>query len=482
MPTILNTLGSGSGIDTARLISDLTAAQRGQVDATLHKRSESNAAQVSALAAVRSGLDAFVNALGNLTTGGDLTTQPESANVGALGIARDLSVPVAAPVDATIVVQQLATVQTVVSDRYTSAAAPVGLGTLTLTLGTLTASGGVPSAFASGTRTPVGIAITAANNSLTGLRDSINAAKVGVTASILDDGQGARLVLRGTSGATSGFTLAATPAGAAVAGDPSLDSLAFAPGANSPVALVSAAANARLSVDGVAIERTTNQIADALPGYTLSLHRADAATPVQVRAARDDGLLKQTVSNYVAAYNAMMGVVTGYDRGGTNASTAGPLYGQSAIRGFEVQLSALSARAFGGTTLAALGIQTARDGTLSVDDATLSTAIAADPARIETIFTGSGTGTDKGIAGAVKAMRDGLTASGGGFATYSKRLTQDATTIARDTGALDTRTSAYSAKLAKQFAAMEAAVAAYKSTGSFLTQQIDVWTGRNNRN
>ena len=493
MPTIANSLGLGSGIDTAKLVTDLAAAQRAPVDATIKRQSDRDAAQVSALAQVRSGLDAFVSALDGLRTGGDLSTQPASADAGAVAVARDTSSADApAPLDSHVTVLALASAQTVVSGRYANAAAPVGQGTLVLAFGTLTTSGGAPSALdTTGGRAPVTITIGAGNDSLGGLRDAINAAKAGVTASLVDDGQGVHLVLRGTSGAKNGFTLTGT----ASAGNPDSVSpadLGFAPGQSGATSMAAGAANARAVVDGVTIERATNRIADALPGYVLTLGRVDAATPIALRADRDTTLLKSAVSNYVSAYNELLGLITSYSRPGSGSDTAGPLYGQSAIRTLARNLSSLSAQGGGGAssaaTLAGLGVKTARDGTLSVDDATLSAAIAVDPGAIERLFAGNGSASgggsvgtaDTGIVGAVRAMRDGLTATGGGFTSYAARLATDQARLTKQTADLDAKTTAYSDALTKQFGAMEAAVAQYKSIGTFLTQQIDAWNNKTN--
>ncbi len=476
--SILRTLGAGSNIDTTQLVANLSAAQRAPADESIARRTANNAAQVSALAQVRSGLDAFVSALGGLKAGGDLAPQPASGDSSIVGIARDPSVP-ASPLGASVTVTALAAAQTVVLPRVASATAPIGQGTLTLDFGALASSAGVATGFsADAARKPLTLTIGPGNDSLAGLRDAINSANAGISASILNDGVGARLVLAGTTGVANGFTISTTDA-AANPDSASLGALAFAPGQGSAT-LSTTARNAQLSVDGVAIERTTNRVTDALPGYVLTLNSAQPTTTVTLQAARDPGLLKAAVSNYVAAYNALQNVIATDAASGNGTANAGPLYGQSAIRSLQNGLAQLTSRAGGGPTLADLGVKTARDGTLSVDESTLTAAVAGDTGQIERLFAGTpttdgSTPTDTGIDGAIKTMRDALTASDGGFTTYSARLAKDQSTIATDTIALDTTITNYSATLARQFATMNAAVANYKSIGSFLAQQIDAW-------
>jgi len=485
--SILKTLNAGSGIDTATLVTQLAAAQRATADSALKTRSDRNTGQVSAFAQMRAGLDAFVTALDGIVANGNLAPQPTSSDLAVVSFARDPAAASVAPVNATIAVGQLAAAQTVVSGRIASATAPVGHGTLTLAFGTLTASTGIATGFTPGSAAPVTIAIGPGNDNLSGVRDAINATKSGVTASILNDGTGARLVLKGASGAANGFTLTATPTATDASANPdsasasaSLSALAFAPGTASASTLAMQAANAKLTIDGVAVERASNSISDALPGYTLTLNAAQPDIPVTLAAARDPGLLAAAVKDYAAAYNSLAGLLASDARAGTGNGTAGPLYGQSSVRALQSALANLSSRGPGGQTLAGIGIKTARDGTLSVDDAALTAAAAVDTGQIERIFKGTPAAngapqTDTGIDGTIKALRDNLAATDGGFAIYAARLTADRTTIAADTAALDTRTTSYTDRLSAQLAAMNAAVAAYKSTSSFLTQQIDTW-------
>lgn len=482
--SILNTLSAGSGIDTAALVTSLAAASRASADFALQRRTQSNGAQVSALAQVRAGLDGFVAALDALSADTTLGAQPASTDTSIVSVAFDPAAHNAQPFGATITVNQLASAQTIVSPRIASATTPVGQGTLTLTLGTLTASAGTPTGFTAGTQPPLTITIGPGNDSLAGVRDAINKAQTGVTASILNDGQGARLVLKGPTGSASGFTLTSTDA-PSNPDSASLSALAFAPGQTGS-ALASEAVNAKFTIDGVAVERSTNRVADAVAGYTFTLTAAQPSIPVSVSSARDPALLKAAVKVFVSAYNSITALLNTDTAAGNATGSAGPLYGQSIIQSLRSQLSGLTSRVGGGTSLAALGVQTGRDGSLTIDGAALTAATAADTGQIQQLFAGpppAAAGTpsaDTGINGTIKALRNALTGTQGGFTTYAARLRSDQTTITADTAALDTRITAYSNRLSAQFAAMNTAVAAYKSTSSFLTQQINAWTNTRN--
>lgn len=426
--SILTTLGTGSGIDTARLITDLSAAQREPRLAALTQRSERTQARISALGQVRAGLDAFVGALDSLSKSGALGPQPRSGDATIVGVTRNPAVADPAPLSASIEVVRLAAAQTLTSARRADAAVPVGFGTLTFQSGrTTTAAGDVTAFAADAARPPVTITIDATNDSLGGLRDAINAAKAGVTASIVNDGVGARLVLKGVSGAADGFTVTA----AATAGSPAglgLADFGFAPGA-SELDIAAEATDARMIVDGLAVERATNLITDVVAGYTLDLKRAAVATPVALSAARDPEQLRAALSDFVGAYNEVNSLIAAFARPGSAREAAGALYGQSAVRQLRAELQGLTARPLasgtGGITLAEVGVRTARDGSLSVDGATLDAAIAADPALLEKLFAPSqaADATGVSITSAQGAAKPGQYALSDIVAATAARLT-----------------------------------------------------------
>lgn len=115
------------------------------------------------------------------------------------------------------------------------------------------------------------------------------------------------------------------------------------------------------------------------------------------------------------------------------------------------------------------GIVTARDGTLTVDEKILAAAVTANPDAVNALLTKlTGTG---GPLAVIQNDFDAAVSSTG----TTDNLTRQRTQVATDTAALATRMTDYRASLVKQYAAMEAAVAASKATQSFLTEQIKAW-------
>ena len=450
MPSIANTLGVGSGVDTKTLIDALVAAERQPRDDALTARSTRVEARVSGAAQVRGALDALVAALASRTRGGALGPQPATGDA-SIVVARATAGATRTLQPATLEVRALAAGQALVSAPLANAAAPVGTGTLTITLGTLTPDG-TDFAFA-GAAPGIDVVVGAGDDSLTGLVAAINRARTGVSASLVDDGQGARLVLKGPTGAASAFIVTA-------AGDSGLDRFVHRPGV-SAMTTAASARDADLVVDGVAVRRPSNSIADLLPGTRLDLVRAAPGTRVAVAAVRDTAGIASAVTDLVDALNALHGLSATLTA--SHDGVAAPLTGDATLRGLDRNLAALT------SGLAGLGVATLRDGSLTVDTARLNAGIARDP-------------------DAAEALLAGLTASGGGLTraraglggVTDPRLVREQRAVATGRTALDTRMATLRTQLTRQYAAMESAVGGFKATGNFLDQQIKAWNRTTN--
>src|SRR3546814_21179826 len=82
--SILTTLGGGSGIDTAQLVSDLVAAQRAGAAALLQSRQEQVDARISTPSQIKSALSPFSTALTALASSGSLGRTPGPSEIAPL--------------------------------------------------------------------------------------------------------------------------------------------------------------------------------------------------------------------------------------------------------------------------------------------------------------------------------------------------------------------------------------------------------------
>lgn len=465
-PSIATTLGTGSGIDITALVNSLVTNAFTNKNATLTQKNDALTAQISQISTIKSNISDFSAALTSLTGSGSLSTQPTSSNTGILSITRLPGADLAG-LSATVEVRQLAQGQVTSSQLFAGGSATtVGTGTLTLSFGTATVTDGAMTDFAQGPAASIDIAIGAGNSSLKGIADAINAKKAGVTASILSDNNGARLVLKSATGASQAFTLSGT-------GD--LSALNVGVGASSSVNQV--AQDARVAMDGVEAKYPTNSISGLIPGARLDLVAAQLGTKVAIGAATPTTAISQAVTNFVDTYNQVLKSV----QDATDPIT-GPLRTDPAAKDLLRQLKSLTlAELVPGASddvphkLADIGVKTNRDGTLSVDTARLSKVLSTYPDDVEAIFA-EGAGISKALSTMV-ATAIGSSTSGKetGLTSSNKTYTRQMDKLAEAQDKLVTDTANMRERMTQQFAAMDSKVAAYKSTQSFLTQQIAAW-------
>lgn len=523
MASIASTLGIGSGLDTTALIDSLYTATREPKEAAIAKRETANQATISALGNVVSSIDGFASSLGSLISGGSLFTQPVSSDASIVTTSAIAGARLTG-LTAQIEVRQLAQAQTLVSANLTSTTDAVGQGGFTLT----TALGSF------------GVTIDASNDNLPGLARAINAANAGVTASVVSDTAGSRLVIKGVTGEAAGFSIAVD--GAA---DPALQRFAYPANAGVGMTLAQAAQDAIVVVDGVEVRRALNSFTNLIDGVKVDLKKAVPGTTVSITTSTPTDAIRQAVQDFVAVFNELKTSLDAATASPTATTPAGGLYGDIGVRQMRRQLGGLAsmqlASGSGPNSLAEIGVRTNRDGSLSVDTARLDAMLASDPEGVEALFNPgqsssspllkivslpgrvtpgtysvtdvvfsplSGTiggvaataadgrltaasgliiepsgnvasatiTVDIGLGGALKAIRDALRAAGGPLARSQEKATADAKRIAADRIKMEERLEAYKAKLTTDFTTMEKRVSAFKATQSYLEQQIKLWS------
>ena len=246
---------------------------------------------------------------------------------------------------------------------------------------------------ASGSKT---IAIDDSNNSLEGIRDAINSAKIGVTASIVNDGSEApyRLLLSSDSvGANSNMRIVVG------GGDPALTKLLSQdPPSVQNLTEIVAAKDAELTVDGIQVSKPGNVIKDVIQGVTLTLLKPTVST-ASVDVARDVATVKTSVEEFVKNYNELKKVIT--DLTAYNAATkkGAALQGDSAMRSLDSQIdsilsSPLSTPAGSFTTLSQIGVSRQTNGSLAIDSTKLNTALTTQFDDVAGLFAALGKSTD----------------------------------------------------------------------------------------
>lgn len=455
--SIASTLGAGSGIDTVKLVADLAAASHDPKAAQIDSRASANKSRISAVSQARSDLESFATTFAGLVAGGTLQSQPSVADPNALSAVAAPGVRVG-NLSAEIEIQKLAKAQSVYSGYVASASATVGQGGMTLTVG----------------GKDFAITIDGTNDSLTGLAAAINGAASGVTANIISDANGARIVLKGQSGAAGGFTLAPV-----AGGDPALGRFAY-PASGTGLTLAQAAQDAEFTVDGIAYTRATNSFTDVFPGITLTLKKAAPGVPIAITSERPTATLRQTLTDFISVYNTLKKDIV---------SARGATGNDQSLRALEAQVTALISKTVTSdpdiNSLTDVGVSTNRDGTISVDMVKFDAALAAKPDAVEALFSPTRDAThdattDPGLSGSLDSLKTSATASGGMLDSLKSRLDKEGALIEQSRTRMEAREAAYKDRLTRQFGSMDARVAALKATQSYLNQQIQLWTHSTN--
>ncbi|MEH3040336.1 MAG: flagellar filament capping protein FliD [Sphingomonas paucimobilis] len=471
-PNLANALGAGSGVDTAALVKSLVEAQFANKNARLTRQAETLTAQVSAVSELKSGITGFATALTTLAETGGLTTQLTSSSAAVkVSVAKGATV---SSLNANVTVARLATPQVAVTKESFSTTGSVGTGTLQLQMGSVKSDG----TFASNGTTIPPITIDSSDAaSLQKVADKITAAKAGVTASVVTDANGQRLVLRSTDGANQAFTLKATPD----SGSTGLERLNvdFDDSTTDGAEVVTRAGNAVFSIDGVPMVSASNSVTGA-QGVNLELKAVTTDGPVTLSSSKPTEALTEAVNNVVAAYNEMLASVNK----ATDAIT-GELRADPAAQAMKRSLQKLTSVDLTGksdgspTTLASIGVATNTDGTLRVDKTLLASAIANNPDAVEAMFaaaSGSDGTTGKSLPAALNRIAATAKSTTLGLGASDKRYAEAQGALAKEQAKVAEQTEVTSTRMTQQFAASEARVAAYKAQQTFMENQIKMWT------
>lgn len=433
----VTSLGVGSGLDLEGLVTQLMAVERQPLTALQKKETAVNA-KISALGALKSKLADLQTAAKGLVpstgqsalakfatftaTAADTTIATASATTGAVAGTYSLNVT------------KLAQAQ-----RFVSSAPPALAPAAGDTLSFSFATDGV-------TRNKT-ITLDSSNASLTGLRDAINNANMGVSATIVNGTNGAQLILTGEEGLDNEITLGGSLA------------------ASLPQTI--AAQDAEFELNGIPATSSTNKVSDVLDGVTLNLAKLGSTT---ITVSQDNATgLTDALNKFIEAYNAtntLMRTQGAYDE---STKTAGALQGNSTLRDAQSAMRSLVFSVTAGGTsafqrLSDIGISVQSDGSLKLDSSKLTSALAADAGGVANLVAKVGSAyNDKlefivGSSGSIQIATDS-----------ANRILRD---YADRQAALELRLTNVETRYRKQFTALDTLIANLNKTSSYLAQQL----------
>ena len=430
MASITST-GVGSGLDVNTIVTSLMALEKRPL--TLLQGTAST---------LQTKLSAFGSLKSQIANLGDIATKlADTANWNPLTAdstdAASVSASAASGAAAgkyRLEVQQLAQSQALASGYFAASTTAVGTGAITIELGTT--SGGVFTP-ASGSAPKV-VTIGAASQSLAGVRDAINAAGAGVTASIVTGSGGARLVLNGGDGAAGSMRVTVADDDTNATDTSGLSALAWDPaaavGAGRNLTQSQVAQDALFTVNGLALTSATNSARDVVQGLTLTLSR-QTTVPVDVTVAVQTVAVKKNVNDFVNAYNSLNKLMQQQTQADPSGAARGPLQADSTatqlLSSLRSMLQGSVTGMAGANSLSTAGIELQRDGSLKVNDTRL-TPLLAEPARLAQLFGQAQAGTDattRGFGVRFKAWASALTSETG---TLASRTTGINDSLARN--------------------------------------------------
>jgi flagellar hook-associated protein 2 len=450
----LSSPGIGSGLDIKNIVSQLVALEKRPVD-TLKVQAATVQTKISTFGQIKSLVSTLSDAVGKLTsvTGWNAvsTSSSNSAAVSASAVGGTL------PTTFNVEVSALAKAKSTASAALLPVGSAVGAGTFTVT---------------PVTGSPVNLTITA-TDTISDVASKINGSGAGITATILTDASGERLLLRSKStGVSGGFSASVTDNDGNNADAAGLSRLVVGS------TITQAPLDAAATVNGIPVTSSTNTFSTTVSGVTFTALQVTTA-PVEISVSKDTSTIKENIDEFVAAYNAINGVLneaTKYDPG---SKQGGLLQGDSTTLALQNSLrnaiQSITKASSVYTRLADVGITQQRGGDLSVDSTKLSAAMTNNMEELKNMFRSTGGGAMDGVAVKIKAFATELLSSTGFFQTKDESFKLALTRNSKDQAKVLERAAAVEASLNRKYSALDAKVSNLNALNAYVTQQVTTW-------
>jgi flagellar hook-associated protein 2 len=432
--------GKTNGIDVASTVAALMQIER-QPEAQMQQQQTDISQQISMLGVLSNDLQALYTAANSLRdlTGGLTAKTATSSQSGIVTATADTTAAIA---NHTVTVSNLATVSSSYSDPVPST----------------TQLGGAEIDVAYGDpNNPTGsdkIVIPAADNTLQQAADYINSSNYGVTANVVTDTQGSRLVLVSkTSGAAGNLTVTSS-------------ALNFNVG--------TAGVDAQLNVDGVPIDSASNTVTTALPGVTLDLASAAPDTPVTITVGADTTQATQTINSFVSAYNTVISDINSQFAVDANGQE-GALAGNTGVRTLQTQLLSAISYSVSGTgqyvNLQSMGLEMQDDGTLQVNSQVFNDTVSHHYQDFQNFFQSlSPQGFGNFFGTQMMQMTDPTL---GPVALAVTGLQQTNQSLTNDINDFEARMTSMQQELTQQYSALNATLEQYPLLMQQISSQLD---------
>ena len=429
----VNALNAGAGFDTKNLVESLVNAERAPRKATIDKKMSDAQLELSGISKALAEIDALRVAAQKVNDASDF-------NEFAVANSQTSALTVTATDNAkssthSVTVSAIAAAAKAKSGTFASTTTQINGGNsfdLTISLGSTSPSTHTISV---STATPAGVVA------------AINEANLGITAETLQTGTSGDYVIQviGQTGAENTFSITSPPS-----------DLGFSS--------TQSAADASLTVDGISFSRASNTISDVITGSTIALHAATSGA-ASIGISNDTTATKDKIKDFVDAANK---AISAFDNL-LDRSEGGELAGNIIVRqiGREIQNFLTSTSSTPGSTvtrLSDIGISVTRQGTFSIDETTLNSAIAANYSELVTLFSANTNEqtdvgvADRGIAGDLAKYLKDLSNSSSYFSKRTAAIDLDVVKYDEALTSLETKMQSLQDRYTKQFSTMQRVV------------------------
>lgn len=434
-----------SGFLTADLLENLIAAEREASQLRIDTDRALAEARLSAVGTIKSKVGTFQSAVAALA---------KSSNISATSVtSTDESILTATASDSaslgsySVEVQNVAKAHSLSSKAFSSvndAVAILGAGEtqdLVFRFGTTAYSGGSYDSFTVDTDQPGGtITISESNNTLAGIRDAVNSANIGVSASIVNDGTGYRLQFVSATGLDKSMEITAQDSLGSTLST-GLSQLAYNLNQNDTSTNMTEnqkGEDALLSVNGLTVTRDSNSVTEVISGVTLNLNSANVGTNVVLSVVADSTAITEKATAFVDAYNDLKTTIDEYTDYNASEKSIGLLTADSSIRSLVSQVDILltsSVNQLSGSfdqSLADLGFYRDKDDDylMKFNISELTKALARNRSDVISIFSTAGQASDPNV----EFFNESIDTVAG---TYDVNIAQLATQALYQGGSLD---------------------------------------------
>ncbi len=252
--------------------------------------------------------------------------------------------------------------------------------------------------------------------------------------------------------------------------------------------------NAKFVMDGVNYQRTGNSFSDVMTGVTLSLEGAGTTT---ITVGNNNEQIKEMIQGLVTAYNEAVQEVKGKSGYDPEAEQFGILSdtslrdlpltlrnlmttsikGDTANISYEMVDGVLTKKDTSVNTLFDLGLEFNRDGTVSLNEEILDSALAVRTEEVEAFFLGDSDRNIEGFADIVNDQMTQLTNGEGQIAgetnSTQSRISDLETKIEQENARLDKKYEL----MTKQFIELDRYMNEMTNLSSYLAQTFDGISG-----